>query len=270
MVLTPFQSRPLLPIYIESIGFNPHQEKITRPHGYPHYHWLQTIAGEGEFAFNGERYILKPNCGMLISPHVSHSYQALTDKWETTYLTFGGKIIADVMSYIGLQSEAFYQWESDNPIRTEIIDFMQNIEDTNDVFGIHASTNVYQFLLMVKNYAGAEKNLAVSGNLEKLQPLIKWMKANISNPNIGLIEFAQFLDISPRQLNGLFRNTFNVSPYAYFLDLRIRTAKHLLFESKEMTINQVAKEIGFRSPSHFIATFKKIVGIPPEKFRTFH
>ena len=57
-----------LPLYMESIGFNQAQENLNRPSGYPCYHWLQTIRGEGEFTFGGTTVLLKENSGVLITP----------------------------------------------------------------------------------------------------------------------------------------------------------------------------------------------------------
>lgn len=42
-----------LPLFIESIGENNNQEPIERAAGYPCYHWLQTVDGEGAFSFEG-------------------------------------------------------------------------------------------------------------------------------------------------------------------------------------------------------------------------
>lgn len=47
-----------LPLYIESLGYNGNQEKVSRPVGYPCYHWLQTVKGAGEFKFAGSTVIL--------------------------------------------------------------------------------------------------------------------------------------------------------------------------------------------------------------------
>lgn len=269
VVLSQLQSKPM-PIFAESIGYNRNQEKLSRPQGYPNYHWLQTISGEGSISIGGNTISLCENSGVLLSPHMTHSYQTITDTWRTVYLTFGGRMIFDLLAHMGLKTDAIYCWETESPINAHIFNLLDKVKHTDDTFGLMTSTYVYQFLLMVNNYAGLQKNPDVSEKLELLQPLINWMKINISNPDIGVREFASYIDISPRRLNTLFQETFNISPYSYFLNLRIRKAKQILFNSEEISIKCISGEVGFRSVSHFIATFKRIVGLPPEHFRRLH
>lgn len=269
LVLSPLQKKPM-PIYAESIGYNHDQEKMVRTDGYPIYHWLQTLSGEGRFSFKGNTIYLEENSGILLSPHIPHSYQAQSNNWRTVYLTFGGKMITDLFTYIGLKTDAIYRWESESPMNHYILDLLKKLKYTEDTFGLYSSTNVYQFLLMIHSYAGLQKSPEVSEKLELLQPLIQWMDINTSDPDIGIAEFARFLDETPRRLNALFQETFQISPYAYFLNIRIRKAKQILFISKQKTIKEIAKEVGFRSVSHFVATFKRIVGLPPEQFRRLH
>ena len=168
---------------------------------------------------------------------------------------------------IGLKTDTIYKWEDESPINHYSLDFLEKMKHMEDAFGIFSSTYVYQFLLMIRSYAGLQKNPEVSEKLELLQPLIKWMNINTSNPDIGVAEFAQFLHLSPRRLNTLFQETFHISPYAYFLNIRIRKAKEFLFHSKDMTVKDISRKVGFRSVSHFVATFKRIVGLPPEQYR---
>ena len=52
--------------------------------------------------------------------------------------------------------------------------------------------------------------------------------------------------------------------------MRIKVAKQLLLENKTITVKQISEQVGFRSPSHFIATFRRIVGFSPDQFRDLH
>lgn len=64
MILTPHHLRFFLttrehslPLFIESIGFNSRQEDVSRPEGYPCFHWIQTVSGEGMFTFKGGPFV---------------------------------------------------------------------------------------------------------------------------------------------------------------------------------------------------------------------
>ncbi|WEG13677.1 AraC family transcriptional regulator [Pullulanibacillus sp. KACC 23026] len=269
IILTPVQSKSL-PLFIETIGYNPDQEKIDRQGGYPHYHWLQTVRGAGQFTINGQTYTIPENSGILLRPHTPHSYEAGTDNWETIYVTFNGSIIGELLAHIGVKLDTLFQWEANTPINQPIFNYINQTDQQMDLFGFQASTTVYQLLLMINHYARSEKQPVISGNLDKLRPLIDWMNQQVGNPEVGLYELADYLDLSPRRLNVLFQETFSISPYSYFIDLRLRTAKRLLADSKNMTVKEIAHSVGFRSPSHFVATFKKRFGIPPEQFRKLH
>ncbi|MDL4839064.1 AraC family transcriptional regulator [Aquibacillus rhizosphaerae] len=265
-VLTPIR-RKALPIYPESIGINPNEQTVNRPHGYPHYHWLQTIEGKGAFVFDGQTFTLSSNSGILLSPFQNHTYYPLTDKWVTCYVTFNGDMVSDLLTHIGLKTNVCFQWEKQSPVANEIMLLISKLEKHEDIFGLHASTYLYQFLLIINNYAKLQDFSHVSTNIEKIAPLIDFMNNKISDPEVGLQEFSQLLAMSPRQLHGIFRDTFNFSPYAYFVHLRIKKAKQLLLDKKILTIKQVGEKVGFRSTSHFIASFRKIVGLTPEQFR---
>lgn len=98
-----------IPFYVESIGFNCNQENLIRTQGYPFYHWLQTVKGAGEIYIDGRKYIAEPQSGILISPHMPHSYESISvQNWETVYLTFGGGKVKEIVDYIQIHSDALY------------------------------------------------------------------------------------------------------------------------------------------------------------------
>jgi AraC-like DNA-binding protein len=265
--LTPSSEQPL-PIYIESIGYNPRQEKIIREDGYPHFHWLQTISGDGLVSFDGKNISSAPNSGMMLLPGVPHRYeQAGSETWQTMYITFNGPVITEFLTSLGLFQSGYYEWENDTPVSTLLGEMLDRVGSENDVFGIHASVDMYRFLITLRKYGQLHKKAAISRNLEKLRPLTVWLEEQIANPNIGLEDMASVLSVSVRQLNSLFGQTFGQPPYTYFLHLRIRKAKEMLLNRPDLSIKQIALHVGFRDTSHFIATFRKSVGLPPRQFR---
>lgn len=260
-----------LPLFAETIGFNPAQENITRPNGYPYYHWIQTVSGLGSIVFQNQKIKLPSNNGFLLLPHTGHSYKNENSDsipWKTLYITFGGMMVKEILITLGLYQSAFFHWEQEAPISTFITNALKESDETTDFFSISASSHVYQFLLLLKKYGKTNKsNLNETSNLVTLYSLIDWMKSHLSNPDVGLDEMALFIHTSKRNLNLLFQKNFHVTPYAYLVNLRIQQSKKILLENNIATIGDIAGQVGFRSPSHFVATFRKMVGIPPEKYR---
>ncbi len=70
--------------------------------------------------------------------------------------------------------------------------------------------------------------------------------------------------VSPRQLERFFEDTFGQSPQAWLDTLRLKQAAELLQEGKP--VKEVAYELGFCHPSHFIRKFKALYRLTPMNF----
>ncbi len=259
-----------LPIHMESIGENPDQESIERPDGYPCYHWLQSVRGEGEFTFGGARYIVKPGSGVLLAPRDAHSYRPISGIWETTYLTFGGPQSLALLSTFGLSHSAYYEWDRDCELEFFAGSLLGQIRSNRDLSGLDTSADLYRFLTLLKKHGRVNNLPSLSHTVERLAPLMSFMEAHYDDPNIGLEDMAQQVGVSARHLNTLFRQTFGMTAYAYFILLRLRKAKELMTLYPRMTIKEVSGQVGFRDSSHFVATFRRLEGVTPEQFRNLY
>ncbi|MDQ0195445.1 AraC family transcriptional regulator [Paenibacillus wynnii] len=259
-----------LPITLDSVGHNPEQEKVTRPDGYPVYHWIQTVCGEGNIYFENNTLNLREGSGVLLPPHTPHRYEGVTSDWQTYYLTFGGSSTRQILETLGIKSSSLYRWENEAPLSDMLNDMLAWQEEHQDMFGLQASTDAYHFLITLSKYGQLHNNAAISRNIDKLQPLLKWMDLNFGDPDIGLYDLSTQLGVSGRYLNSLFMQTFGLSPYAYFVRMRMRKAKEMLVSQPAMTVKTISQLVGFRDVSHFVATFRKQSGTTPEQFRRLH
>ncbi|RWQ50181.1 MAG: GlxA family transcriptional regulator, partial [Mesorhizobium sp.] len=64
----------------------------------------------------------------------------------------------------------------------------------------------------------------------KVLTIIELMEANLSEP-LSLIEIADHVDLSRRQIERLFRTEMGRSPARYYLEIRLDRARHLLIQS---------------------------------------
>ncbi|MEK3771410.1 AraC family transcriptional regulator [Paenibacillus sp. FSL R5-0887] len=259
-----------LPITLDSMGHNHDQEKVSRPDGYETYHWLQTSEGEGIIHFDNKTFSLPEGSGVLLLPYTPHRYEASTKNWGTYYLTFGGDSAHSILETLGMNSNSFYRWENEAPLPNLLKEMLDRHDAYQDMFGLGASTDAYRFLLTLSKYGQLQNNTAISRNVDKLQPLLKWMDSHYGDPDLGLNDLADELGVSGRYLNNLFVQTFGLSPYAYFVRLRIRKSKEMLVSQPDLTVKAISQLVGFRDVSHYVATFRKQSGTTPEQFRRLH
>ncbi|WP_211747592.1 AraC family transcriptional regulator [Paenibacillus sp. Marseille-Q4541] len=279
MLLTPEHQRFFmtsreqpLPLYIESIGANLNQESIVRPSGYPCYHWLQTVEGEGEFTFGGKSYPVLPGTGVLIAPGEPHEYKrkGSGSRWSTLYITFSGPQSGPILASLELEPSACYQWDPASDLQSYGQKVLRSIGSDLDLTGLDASGDMYRFLLLLKKYGTTGNTPSLSHSLGRLAPLLVFMEENLGDPGVGLDEMAAVLSLSPRYVNTLFKQSFGETAYGYFILKRIRKAKEILTSHPEMTVKDTAQAVGFRDASHFVATFRKIEGVTPEHFRKLY
>jgi transcriptional regulator GlxA family with amidase domain len=94
---------------------------------------------------------------------------------------------------------------------------------------------------------------------------IEIMEAHIEDP-ISQERIALLLGLSCRQHERLFRRHIRMPPAHYYLELRLKRARHLLLQS-EMSILEVALACGFVSASHFSKCYRDLYGKSPSEER---
>lgn len=82
---------------------------------------------------------------------------------------------------------------------------------------------------------------------------------------ICLADIAANFSYSVSTIKTVFREETGKSVIAYYNDLRLSAAKELLKE-KNLSIAEIAEQLGFHSTSHFSSFFKKETGISPNRF----
>ena len=99
----------------------------------------------------------------------------------------------------------------------------------------------------------------------KVLSIIELMEANLSEP-LSLVEIANHVDLSRRQIERLFRTEMGRSPARYYLEIRLDRARHLLLQSS-MPVVEVAVASGFVSASHFSKCYRELYARSPQQER---
>ena len=86
---------------------------------------------------------------------------------------------------------------------------------------------------------------------------------------LRLDHLARELGINKSYMIRLFKHHVGETPGRYHIRLKVETARHLLLHDN-LTLHSIAKELGFYDEYHLSKTYKRIIGVSPQKHRREH
>jgi AraC family transcriptional regulator len=105
---------------------------------------------------------------------------------------------------------------------------------------------------------------ALSGS--RLRRVAEYIQQNLDK-DLSLAELAAVVYMSPYHFARLFKDSTGVPPHRFVVRQRIARARGVLV-TPELSIAQVSRMVGFRTPSHFTTVFRRVLGVTPRAYRT--
>ena len=99
---------------------------------------------------------------------------------------------------------------------------------------------------------------------ERLEPARSMLAGNLKKFP-GLAFLAKCCNLSVRQFQRVFKETFGTNPQDYWMKLRLRSACELIGASK-LSLSQIASQLGFHDQSNFTKHFRHHTGKTPRRF----
>jgi AraC family transcriptional regulator len=99
----------------------------------------------------------------------------------------------------------------------------------------------------------------------KLRRVTAYIEGNLHR-ELRLTDLGVVAHISPYHFARLFKTATGVSPHRFVVHRRIDAAAALLTGSTS-SISSIARAVGFRTPSQFATTFRRMTGLTPSAYR---
>jgi AraC family transcriptional regulator len=99
----------------------------------------------------------------------------------------------------------------------------------------------------------------------KLKQLQDYIEDHLAE-ELAIATLAALIPMSQFHFARAFKAALGEPPHRYILNRRIERAKVLL-TVPQLTIAEVAYQVGFANQSHFTAQFRKAIGLTPKQFR---
>ncbi|RFC53904.1 AraC family transcriptional regulator [Brumimicrobium aurantiacum] len=101
----------------------------------------------------------------------------------------------------------------------------------------------------------------------RIGTVIQYIKKNLTNKDISVELLAKQAYMSTSHFHKLFKNTLGISPIDYINAEKIKFAKKLIKEYKNLRISEIAFKSGFNNTSYFNRQFKKMEMMTPQQFK---
>ena len=130
----------------------------------------------------------------------------------------------------------------------------ETIQEIQDVYQLSA--------VMLAKLVDASKERQPSYQVVQAQ---NYISCNI-HKKITLEDLARQVGLSPHYLSNLFSAEMGISVHNYIQKEKIQVSCHFL-ENSNRTVSDIAAYMGFQTPSHFTAVFRKWMDMTPTEYR---
>ncbi|MBT0607453.1 AraC family transcriptional regulator [Aequorivita echinoideorum] len=100
----------------------------------------------------------------------------------------------------------------------------------------------------------------------RIGSVVKYIKENLTDRSINVEQLAEKAYMSSSSFHKKFKNTLGISPVDFMNSEKIKFAKKLMKENKNMLISEIAFKSGFNNVSYFNRQFKKLELMTPQQF----
>ena len=138
-----------------------------------------------------------------------------------------------------------------------------NIEQAHDI-SIRLETRAIILLLLARFFTKATNKQFTQDAI--ILKSINYIYSNLSNQNLNVQSMADYSCLSVNQFIRRFRKEIGVTPNQFLIDKRIEKAQLLLLNN-ELNNKDIAYAVGYDDPAYFVKSFKRKVGISPQKYK---
>ena len=216
----------------------------------------------------GKTYIAQVGDMGLINCHFPHAYIALEEGTVFVWAHFDGSNTQQFYEQIVQRSHAVFHLAAQNNLKENLDAILELHRRGDSLSGVLIEPEVsirLHCILCGLLFVTEEENGKADIRNNTIEKAIRYMRQNYRSP-IEVKEIADEVGLSLFHFSRIFKQEVGCSPHEFMVILRINKAKNLL-KTTELSIAEIALQLGYEYPTSFVSAFSKRVGLTPKKFR---
>lgn len=250
-------SRELLKIQMCGITYPDKNYEISRENS--DVFCLEYIEkGMGALQIEGRTFYPEEGDTYLLQVGTNHHY--FSDKenpWKKIFINVSGSLLDSLIEGYGLKNAYYFKGLDLGKELHSILGLAkENREDcTEEIICILNRA----FLKMREHAKGMDH---ATDPAKKMKEYLR----NHADSKFKMEELCRYISRSESQTIKIFKKAFGITPYAYFLEKKIKLAKDMLLNTN-LSVKQIADHLSFADEYYFSNVFKQKTGVSPTKYR---
>lgn len=236
------------------------------------YHLHFVLSGEGTLEINGTSYQLKRGHIFIIPPYVKTFYYANPkNPWQYTWISFSGTKATYYLEKAGLTVETPVRKTYVKP--EEFLSLIEKLLDhhepvvANELLRTSLMYEILALLITSQNQNLNEQNKPIPYDYSPnvyVEHAVDYIHYNYNRIRVN--DIANYIGITRSYLTHIFKKQLQVSPQKYLLTYRLEQSCRLL-RSTNLSIQEIAEQVGYENPLTFSKIFKNTYGYSPRNYR---
>jgi AraC-like DNA-binding protein len=222
--------------------------------------------GEGVFSAEGNTWQVRPGAMLLILPGMWHRYQPVFETgWHEYWAGFNGDYFTGLVREGILSREhVFFDMGFSEYALGQFNRVIDEVRSQLPLFQFNACVAI---LALLSEMLSHERR---AGQPDYNQQIVEKAKCLMEANAYGAINLSYISDaigISASRFSEVFRNYTSMTPYQYYIHIKIHKAETLL-EQNNMPVKEVAYRMGFEDQYYFSRLFKSKTGYTPSQWKS--
>lgn len=217
------------------------------------------LSGTGTLRVGDQVFHPKKNDTMFLKLNEEQEfYSSGDDPWTKIWFSVQGNLVDTLVNVYGLQDYHVSRCQT-KPCIERVHSLLTDKNLTPDEIAGRVALSLHEAMMLMS------ESLRQKRELTDAEIIKQYIDLNVYSP-ISIEELAQLIFKSPSQTIRIFKKQYDMTPYDYYIKMRLETAISLL-KNTNMSIQEIATRLHFSDEHYFSYFLKQKTGKTPTKYR---
>ncbi|MDR1505891.1 MAG: helix-turn-helix domain-containing protein [Treponema sp.] len=233
----------------------------------PEYQLVYITRGEGTFSAGEKTWEAKSGSAFLVLPGLRHRYgPSQSVGWHENWVGFKGSYFNKLAKEGFLTEEHVFFTPGLSEFANSLFDrIFDEVRRQKPLYQMKACSAVLALLWEILSRSRRQDQPDI---YEKIVEQAKYLMTSNTYGAINIPSIAAQIGISTSRLNEIFKQFTSMTPYQYYIHIKIHKAEDLLVQ-EEISVKEAAWRMGFDDQYYFSRLFKNKTGIAPSDWKKY-